>query len=210
MIYLGFTPILRENTLGGGQEPPTSLPLTNLTRGLAARKLFNVLPCRESTIHLQTSMSSPGFKPRPNGTARRESVRSDGSAKAGEAGAPGRGRGPLPQAGREPRPGGDQGPHFESGDPTEKVVQATRDGASRSQGGIPDTLSGGGAQEDNLVALHFKYDFWHRTAMAGSDVVQSGRPIFYDFFQHLWPYIGNNTANVVLMVKRLWLIRIDQ
>ncbi|GFT40011.1 hypothetical protein TNCV_12491 [Trichonephila clavipes] len=42
-------------------------------------------------------------------------------------------------------------------------------------------------------------------------VVQSGRPIFDDFFQHLWPYIGNNTANVVFqMVKRLWLIRIDQ
>ncbi|GFV47855.1 hypothetical protein TNCV_2369481 [Trichonephila clavipes] len=49
------------------------------------------------------------------------------------------------------------------------------------------------------------------TAMAGSDVAQSGRPIFDDFFQHLWPYIGNNTANVVFqMVKRLWLIRIDQ
>ncbi|GFX48167.1 hypothetical protein TNCV_4115021 [Trichonephila clavipes] len=27
------------------------------------------------------------------------------------------------------------------------------------------------------------------TATAGSDVVQSGRPIFNDFFQHLWPYI---------------------
>ncbi|GFT89943.1 hypothetical protein TNCV_1666561 [Trichonephila clavipes] len=50
-----------------------------------------------------------------------------------------------------------------------------------------------------------------RTATAGSDVVQSGRPIFDDFFQHLWPYIGNNMANVVFqMVKRLWLIRIDQ
>ncbi|GFW27531.1 uncharacterized protein TNCV_163711 [Trichonephila clavipes] len=35
------------------------------------------------------------------------------------------------------------------------------------------------------------------TATAGSDVVQSGRPIFDDFFEHLWPYIGNNTANVV-------------
>ncbi|GFW93538.1 hypothetical protein TNCV_47411 [Trichonephila clavipes] len=46
-----------------------------------------------------------------------------------------------------------------------------------------------------------------RTATVGSDVVQSGRPIFDDFFQH----IGNNTANVVFqMVKRLWLIRIDQ
>ncbi|GFX55019.1 hypothetical protein TNCV_4356751 [Trichonephila clavipes] len=51
----------------------------------------------------------------------------------------------------------------------------------------------------------------NRTATAGSDVVQSGRPIFDDFFQHLWWYIGNNTANVVFqMVKRLWLIRIDQ
>ncbi|GFV28857.1 hypothetical protein TNCV_2999951, partial [Trichonephila clavipes] len=39
----------------------------------------------------------------------------------------------------------------------------------------------------------------------------SGRPIFDDLFQHLCPYISNNTANVVLqMVKRLWLIRIDQ
>ncbi|GFU65416.1 CRAL-TRIO domain-containing protein [Trichonephila clavipes] len=56
-----------------------------------------------------------------------------------------------------------------------------------------------------------KYDFWHMTATAGSDVVQSGHPIFDDFFQHLWPYIGNNTANVVFQrVKRLWLIRIDQ
>ncbi|GFV36077.1 hypothetical protein TNCV_345931 [Trichonephila clavipes] len=50
-----------------------------------------------------------------------------------------------------------------------------------------------------------------RTATAGSDVVQSGRPSFDDFFQHLWPDIGNNTANIVFqMVKRLWLIRIDQ
>ncbi|GFU66370.1 hypothetical protein TNCV_2551191 [Trichonephila clavipes] len=50
-----------------------------------------------------------------------------------------------------------------------------------------------------------------KTATAGSDVVQSGHPIFDDFFQHLWPYIGNNTANVVFqMVKRLWLIRRDQ
>ncbi|GFX73853.1 hypothetical protein TNCV_396641 [Trichonephila clavipes] len=47
--------------------------------------------------------------------------------------------------------------------------------------------------------------------LTGTGVVQSGRPIFDDFFQHLWPYIGNNTANVVFqMVKRLWLIRIDQ
>ncbi|GFT52848.1 hypothetical protein TNCV_1459731 [Trichonephila clavipes] len=51
----------------------------------------------------------------------------------------------------------------------------------------------------------------NKNATAGSDVVQSGRPIFDDFFQHLWPYIGNNTANVVFqMVKHLLLIRIDQ
>ncbi|GFV63052.1 hypothetical protein TNCV_3700061 [Trichonephila clavipes] len=49
------------------------------------------------------------------------------------------------------------------------------------------------------------------TATAGSDVVQSGRPIFDDFFRHLWPYIDNNTANLVFqMVRRLWLIHIDQ
>ncbi|GFT82347.1 uncharacterized protein TNCV_4651391 [Trichonephila clavipes] len=39
---------------------------------------------------------------------------------------------------------------------------------------------------------------YKKTATAGSDVVQSGRPIFDDFFQHLWPYIGNNTANCCL------------
>ncbi|GFV13132.1 hypothetical protein TNCV_4070721 [Trichonephila clavipes] len=55
------------------------------------------------------------------------------------------------------------------------------------------------------------FELMPRTATAGSDVDQSGRPIFDDFFQQLWPYIGNNTANVVFqMVKRLWLIRIDQ
>ncbi|GFW82395.1 hypothetical protein TNCV_3818751 [Trichonephila clavipes] len=58
------------------------------------------------------------------------------------------------------------------------------------------------AKQDNISS---------KTATAGLDVVQSGRPIFDNFFQHLWPYIGNNTANVVFqMVKRLWLIRIDQ
>ncbi|GFT96240.1 hypothetical protein TNCV_3906801 [Trichonephila clavipes] len=71
----------------------------------------------------------------------------------------------------------------------------------------PDPLRHGWAfvDRDRVVNLYI----W-RTATAGSDVVQSGRPLFDDFFQHLWPYIGNNTANVVFqMVKRLWLIRID-
>ncbi|GFV99400.1 hypothetical protein TNCV_1513701 [Trichonephila clavipes] len=65
------------------------------------------------------------------------------------------------------------------------------------------------AQGPALAKLRQKV-VWDRIWTA-TDVVQSGRPIFDDFFQHLWPYIGNNTANVVFqMVKRLWLIRIDQ
>ncbi|GFS47784.1 uncharacterized protein TNCV_3597971 [Trichonephila clavipes] len=66
-------------------------------------------------------------------------------------------------------------------------------------------------KEDVLDYLNLDYEDKHWTATAGSDVVQSGRPIFDDFFQHLLPYLGNNTANVVFqMVKRLCLIRIDQ
>ncbi|GFV29144.1 hypothetical protein TNCV_4601761 [Trichonephila clavipes] len=70
--------------------------------------------------------------------------------------------------------------------------------------------------DDNAFLLHRtghgkKPPLNMKTATAGSDVVQSGRPIFDDFFQHVWPLIGNNTANVVFqMVKRLWLIHIDQ
>ncbi|GFV42820.1 hypothetical protein TNCV_954951 [Trichonephila clavipes] len=72
-------------------------------------------------------------------------------------------------------------------------------------GSIPDTRYAG------YYSSFGNYSSKKRTAMAGSDGVQSGRPIFDDFFQHLWPYIGNNKANVVFqMVKRLWLIRIDQ
>ncbi|GFT09881.1 uncharacterized protein TNCV_416431 [Trichonephila clavipes] len=37
-------------------------------RGLAARRLFKSSPCRKGTIHLQTSMPSPGFEPSPYGT----------------------------------------------------------------------------------------------------------------------------------------------
>ncbi|GFX04060.1 hypothetical protein TNCV_3972091 [Trichonephila clavipes] len=66
-------------------------------------------------------------------------------------------------------------------------------------------------QTDHLTGTSALAPQRPRTATAGSDVVQSGRPIFDDFFQHLWPYISNNTANVVFqMVKPLWLIRIDQ
>ncbi|GFV30127.1 uncharacterized protein LOC103524116 [Trichonephila clavipes] len=67
------------------------------------------------------------------------------------------------------------------------------------------------AHLDECSALNDLNCIVKRTVTADSDVVQSGRPIFDDFFQHLWPYIGNNTANVVFqMVKRLWLIRIDK
>ncbi|GFV89127.1 hypothetical protein TNCV_4913261 [Trichonephila clavipes] len=67
------------------------------------------------------------------------------------------------------------------------------------------------------IRINLKIDLFRKespslvTAMAGSDLVQSGRPILDDFFQHLWPYIGKNTANVAFqMVKRSWLICIDQ
>ncbi|GFV15172.1 putative RNA-directed DNA polymerase from transposon X-element [Trichonephila clavipes] len=67
------------------------------------------------------------------------------------------------------------------------------------------------AHLDECSALNDLNCIVKRTATAGSEVVQSGRPIFDDFFQHLWPYISNNTANIVFqMVKRSWLIRIDQ
>ncbi|GFU55147.1 hypothetical protein TNCV_426511 [Trichonephila clavipes] len=46
-----------------------SSPFTNHTRGLATRRLFRVPPCRKDTIHLQTSISSPGFEPSPYGIA---------------------------------------------------------------------------------------------------------------------------------------------
>ncbi|GFX35466.1 hypothetical protein TNCV_102731 [Trichonephila clavipes] len=46
-----------------------SSPSTNHARGLAARRLFRVPPCREGTIHLQTPMSSPGFESRSYGIA---------------------------------------------------------------------------------------------------------------------------------------------
>ncbi|GFS81853.1 hypothetical protein TNCV_1544811 [Trichonephila clavipes] len=66
----------KEKTLEGklGEHPTTgdshpSSPFINLTRGLAARQLLRVSTCRKGTIHLQTSMPSARFKPRPYGTA---------------------------------------------------------------------------------------------------------------------------------------------
>ncbi|GFV55143.1 uncharacterized protein TNCV_2623641 [Trichonephila clavipes] len=62
--FSSVSPQFRGRTPWGCQGPPT-----NLTSGLAARRLFKVPPCREGTIHLQTSMSSTGFERSPNGTA---------------------------------------------------------------------------------------------------------------------------------------------
>ncbi|GFT11237.1 hypothetical protein TNCV_1143751 [Trichonephila clavipes] len=60
----------RGRTLWGWSEASRlSSPSINLTRGIAARRLFRVPSCRAGTIHLQTSMSSPGFEPSPYGTA---------------------------------------------------------------------------------------------------------------------------------------------
>ncbi|GFY25733.1 uncharacterized protein TNCV_3060641 [Trichonephila clavipes] len=66
---LGFSTILRENTLEVIRDSHLSFPSTNLTRGLTDRWLFRIPPCREGTTHLQTSMPSPGFQPRSYGTA---------------------------------------------------------------------------------------------------------------------------------------------
>ncbi|GFU44289.1 hypothetical protein TNCV_3041301 [Trichonephila clavipes] len=68
-ILLGSTPVLSKNTLGVVRASHLSSSSTNLTKGLAARWLFRVPPCLEGTIHLQTSMPSPGFEPKPYGTA---------------------------------------------------------------------------------------------------------------------------------------------
>ncbi|GFU80104.1 adhesion G protein-coupled receptor B2 [Trichonephila clavipes] len=54
--------------------------------------------------------------------------------------------------------------------------------------------------KDNLVALHLKYDFWHMTASAGSDVVQSGRPIFDDICGR----IGRISAITRRMLSSKW------
>ncbi|GFU56594.1 hypothetical protein TNCV_1407331 [Trichonephila clavipes] len=60
-----------EKTLEVAMGLPSLFSSTYSTRGLAARQLFRVPPCRKSTIHLQTSMSSPGLEPGPYGTTRR-------------------------------------------------------------------------------------------------------------------------------------------
>ncbi|GFS86219.1 hypothetical protein TNCV_660981 [Trichonephila clavipes] len=66
--FISVSPNLEREHSGGGQgTADLSSPSTNLTRGLAARRLFKV-PYHKGTIHLKTSTSSLGFEPSPNGT----------------------------------------------------------------------------------------------------------------------------------------------
>ncbi|GFW83060.1 hypothetical protein TNCV_4604871 [Trichonephila clavipes] len=53
----------------GGQGLPPIFPFQQPHERTCGSRLIKVPPCREGTIHLQTSMSSPGFEPSPNGTA---------------------------------------------------------------------------------------------------------------------------------------------
>ncbi|GFW08833.1 transposable element Tc3 transposase [Trichonephila clavipes] len=68
-IRLSSTPILKENTLGVVKVSHLFSPSTNFTRGLAARRLFEVLPCRKGTIHLQTSNAFSGIRAQAQDTA---------------------------------------------------------------------------------------------------------------------------------------------
>ncbi|GFT81598.1 hypothetical protein TNCV_3674281 [Trichonephila clavipes] len=70
-IWLGSTPILRENIWGWSETSHLSSSSTHLMRGLAAQWLLRVSQSHKEggTIHLQTSMFSPGFEPRPYNTA---------------------------------------------------------------------------------------------------------------------------------------------
>ncbi|GFV41088.1 hypothetical protein TNCV_2666791 [Trichonephila clavipes] len=68
-IWLGSTPILRENIQRWSEASQLSSPSTNLMRELAAQWLFRVPLCNKGTIHLQTSMLSQEFEPMPYDTA---------------------------------------------------------------------------------------------------------------------------------------------
>ncbi|GFU83803.1 hypothetical protein TNCV_1694731 [Trichonephila clavipes] len=68
-IWLVSILILKEKTKNWPGASHLSSPSTKLTRGLEARWLFRVPPCHEVTVHLQTSMPSPGLEPRSYGIA---------------------------------------------------------------------------------------------------------------------------------------------
>ncbi|GFX82250.1 hypothetical protein TNCV_972621 [Trichonephila clavipes] len=68
-IWLVSTSIFKRTHCGGSKASRLSIYSTNHTRVLAALHLFRELPRRKGTAHLQTSISSTGFKSRPYGTA---------------------------------------------------------------------------------------------------------------------------------------------
>ncbi|GFV90278.1 hypothetical protein TNCV_4379931 [Trichonephila clavipes] len=63
--------IVEEGEYPGGSQKPLHLSSlsANLAKGFEARRLFRVPPCSKGATHLQTSMSSPEFKPSPDETA---------------------------------------------------------------------------------------------------------------------------------------------
>ncbi|GFX62545.1 hypothetical protein TNCV_1006181 [Trichonephila clavipes] len=65
--FCSVPPQFRRTPWGWSGTSHLSSLSTKYTRGLAARWLFRVPPCRKGTIHLQTSMSSPGFERSPYG-----------------------------------------------------------------------------------------------------------------------------------------------
>ncbi|GFU67911.1 BTB domain-containing protein [Trichonephila clavipes] len=68
-MYLGSTPNLRENALGKGQGPPTSIfPATNHRRGISACRLFKYPAAKALYIYKHPCLPRD-FKPRPYGTA---------------------------------------------------------------------------------------------------------------------------------------------
>ncbi|GFV71362.1 hypothetical protein TNCV_3133531 [Trichonephila clavipes] len=67
-IWLGSTPILRENTLMVVRGLLPRFPFRQPHERNSARQLFRVAPRRKGIIHLQTSMPFPGFEPSPYGT----------------------------------------------------------------------------------------------------------------------------------------------
>ncbi|GFS66272.1 hypothetical protein TNCV_3855911 [Trichonephila clavipes] len=58
-----------EHQREGQGTPYFSSPSTNITIGFAVSRLIRVPSCRKGTMHLQTSISSSVFEPRPYGTA---------------------------------------------------------------------------------------------------------------------------------------------
>ncbi|GFX55437.1 hypothetical protein TNCV_267251 [Trichonephila clavipes] len=68
-LYHSAISNLEGEQLGGGHRPPNSLPLpSTLREDLRLDGCLEYPMPREGTIHLQTTMPSLGFEPRPYGT----------------------------------------------------------------------------------------------------------------------------------------------